>query len=152
MSEQQEATPTIDDHRQAFTEVSFLMDIFAATIDNLMGGATASVGRIAGRHMAKNLPLYLADPTLPEVLAALASHMQAGFEITYRCEQKTAEISFGRCVIREVCHSRSLPIGGELCRLFHYYTDGLVNELCQRPARSSLVASGEQCRSRMEVR
>jgi len=152
MNEQPEAVLTIDDHRQAFTEVSFLLDIFAATIDNLMGGATASVGRIAGRHMAKNMPLYLVDPTLPEVITALAEHMQAGFAITFCCEGKTADITFARCVIREVCHSRNIPIGGELCRLFHYYTDGLVNELFQRPAKSVIVASGEQCQSRMEVR
>ena len=152
MTEQQEASLTIDDHRQAFTEVSFLLDIFTATIDNLMGGATASVGRIAGRHMAKNLPLYLANPTLPDVLAALAEHMQAGFAITFRCEEKAADITFDRCVIREVCHNRGLALGGELCRLFHYYIDGMVNELCQRPAKSSLIASGDQCRSRMDVR
>jgi hypothetical protein len=152
MSESPEASLTIDDHRQAFTEVSFLLDIFAATIDNLMGGATASVGRIAGRHMAKNLPLYLADPKLPDVLTALAEHMQAGFDITFQCEDKVADITFGRCVIREVCKSRNLPLGGELCRLFHFYTDGMVNELCQRPAKSSLTSSGEQCRSRMDVR
>jgi len=152
MTEPQEASLTIDDHRQAFTEVSFLLDIFAATIDNLMGGATASVGRIAGRHMAKNLPLYLADPNLPDVLAALAEHMKAGFDITFQCEDKAADITFDRCVIREVCRSRSLPLGGELCRLFHFYTDGMVNELCQRPAKSALVASGDQCRARMDVR
>jgi hypothetical protein len=152
MSEKQEELLTLDDHHQAFTEVSFLLDIFAATIDNLMGGATASVGRIAGRHMARNMPLYLADPTLPEVLAALAEHMQTGFDITFSCAGKTADINFGRCVIREVCKSRDLPLGGELCRLFHYYTDGMVNELYVLPAKSSIVASGENCRARMEVR
>ena len=36
---------TLEDHKAAFTEVAFLIDIFAATIDNIMGGATSSVGR-----------------------------------------------------------------------------------------------------------
>ena len=152
MSEQQETVLTIDDHQKAFTEVSFLLDIFAATIDNLMGGATASVGRIAGRHMARNLPLYLATPTLDQVLAALADHMKAGFDISFQVEGNTADISFGRCVIREVCHNRGLAVGGELCRLFHYYTDGMVNELFLRPAKSAIVDIGKECRARMEVR
>ena len=152
MSENRAAELTVEDHRKAFTEVSFLLDIFSATMDNLMGGATASVGRIAGRHMAKNMPVYLAAPNLPEVLAAVADHMKAGFDISFRCEGSGAELTFGRCVIREVCHARGLPLGGELCRLFHYYTDGIVNELCLRPAKSALVASGENCRTRMEVR
>jgi hypothetical protein len=38
---------TMEDHQKAFTEVAFLIDIFTSTIDNIMGGATASVGRIA---------------------------------------------------------------------------------------------------------
>lgn len=152
MSENREALLTVDDHRKAFTEVSFLLDIFSSTIDNLMGGATASVGRIAGRHMARNMPVYLPAPNLPDALAALADRMKAGFDIRFQCAGQGAEITFGRCVIREVCHARDLPVGGELCRLFHYYTDGIVNELCLRPAKSALVSSGENCRALLEVR
>lgn len=152
MSEMSEELLTLDDHRQAFTEVSFLLDIFAATIDNLMGGATVSVGRIAGRHMAKNLPLHMPSPTLQEVLTALAEHMQAGFEFSFACEEKGADIHFGTCVIRKVCTIRNLPVGGELCRLFHYYIDGMVNELCNRPAKSRILVSDDQCRVRLEVR
>lgn len=152
MNENRAAELTVEDHRKAFTEVSFLLDIFSATIDNLMGGATASVGRIAGRHMAKNMPVYLPAPNLPDVLAAVAAHMKAGFDISFQCEGSGAELTFGRCAIREVCQARGLPLGGELCRLFHYYTDGMVNELCHRPAKSALQVSGESCRARMEVR
>lgn len=146
------AALTLEDHQQAFTEVSFLLDIFAATIDNLMGGATVSVGRIAGRHMAKNLPLYMPDASLHDVLTALAEHMRAGFEISFHCEASAADITFKRCVIRDVCNIRRLPIGGELCRLFHYYTDGMVNELCLKPAKSAMVTCGEHCLARMEIR
>lgn len=148
----QEALLTVEDHRKAFTEVSFLLDIFAATIDNLMGGATASVGRIAGRHMARNLPVYLASPCLSDVLTALAEHMKAGFDISFRNDGNAAEINIGRCVIRDVCVSRGLAVGGELCRLFHYYIDGMVNELILRPAKSQLLSNGEVCRAKLEVR
>ena len=152
MSKAPEAALTLDDHQQAFTEVSFLLDIFAATIDSLMGGATVSVGRIAGRQMARNLPLYLPNPQLPDVLAALAEHMRAGFEISFHCTGATAELTFGHCVIRDVCHTRNLPLGGELCRLFHHYTDGLVNELCLRPAKSALESGSDTCRAQLEIR
>jgi hypothetical protein len=152
MSKAPEATLTLNDHQQAFTEVSFLLDIFAATIDNLMGGATVSVGRIAGRHMAKNLPLYLPNPQLSDVLTALAAHMRAGFDIAFHCEGEGADLTFGHCVIRNVCQTRNLPLGGELCRLFHYYTDGIVNELCLKPAKSALLTCGDPCRARLEIR
>ncbi len=152
MNKKPEAALTLDDHQQAFTEVSFLLDIFAATIDNLMGGATVSVGRIAGRHMAKNLPLYMPNPPLSDVLAALAEHMQGGFAISFHCEGDKADITFGHCVIRDVCNIRRLPPGGELCQLFHYYTDGMINELCLKPAKSVLTTCGDACRARLEIR
>ena len=58
-------TPTLDDHQKAFTEISFLLHIFAATVDELMGGATAPVGRIAGRRAARKLPLHLGKRAVP---------------------------------------------------------------------------------------
>ena len=64
---------TLEDHWKAFGEVAFLMDIFTATIDNIMGGATAPVGRIAGREMAKKLPVHLGNPSLEEAMTVLAS-------------------------------------------------------------------------------
>ena len=50
MNESGELELSLEDHQEAFSEVSFILDIFAATPSELMGGATASVGRIAGRH------------------------------------------------------------------------------------------------------
>jgi hypothetical protein len=72
MSESELSSLTEDDHRQAFTEVSFLLDIFASTIDDVMGGSTATVGRIAGRKMARKLPIYMQRPSPSEALAAFS--------------------------------------------------------------------------------
>ena len=143
---------TAEDHDRAFIEVSFLLDIFAVTIDDLMGGATASVGRIAGRHMARKLPVYLPTPTLEEVLQALADNLRKGFEISFHCQGETAEVQFGRCAIRQVCAARALAPGGPLCRLFHYYADGMVNELLYRPVKSSVTTIAEKCTACLQVR
>jgi hypothetical protein len=143
---------TLEDHQKAFTEISFLLDIFAATIDNLMGGATASVGRIAGRQMAKKLPFYFAHPGLNEVLEALAAHFQGGVKISFTCNRGGADVGFGQCAIREVCKNREIQPGNVLCKLFHFYFDGVVNELCSRPVKSTIQSAGEVCQTRMEVR
>jgi hypothetical protein len=39
---------TPQDYQKAYVEVAFLLDAFASTIDNIMGGNTTPVGRIAG--------------------------------------------------------------------------------------------------------
>ena len=142
---------TLEDHQKAFTEVAFIMDIFAATIDNIMGGATAPVGRIAGREMAKKLPLNLNSPTLEEAITVIAPRMEAGFRFSLQERVGERELLFGRCVVRDVCTILRIQLGGPLCRLFHAYFDGILNELICRPVKSELSACGEQCRTTVRV-
>lgn len=146
------AEPAESDYDKALIEVSFLLDIFSSAVFELMGGATASVGRVAGRRAARKFPLYLPEATLETVLAALAARMRGGFEIAADCSREGAEVRYGRCVVREACRQRGREPGGEICGLFHHYLDGVVNELVARPVRSELVAVGEECRTRLEMR
>lgn len=141
------APPTVEDHQKAFTEVAFLVDIFASTIDNIMGGATAPVGRIAGREMAKKLPINLHDPTLADAVAVLSTRMGAGFGMKLMDSGAGQELLFDRCVLRDVCSLRGVTTGGALCRLFHSYIDGILNELICRPVKSEITSCGEQCRT-----
>jgi hypothetical protein len=138
-------SPSLADHRKAFTEVAFLLDIFASTIDNIMGGATASVGRIAGRGMAAKWPIDLDHPTLREALDVVSDRMKNGFDISFTERQNAADVTFKKCVIREVCRGRSLEPGGPLCKLYHSYFDGVVNELVSRPVKSELAQTSETC-------
>jgi hypothetical protein len=138
-------SPSIEDHAKAFTEVAFLLDIFAATIDNIMGGATASVGRIAGRSMARKLPINIDRPTLHQSLDVVIGTMKSGFEISYTDNQQTPELTFARCVVRDVCRERHLEPGCPLCKLFHSYFDGIVNEIVCRPVKSELRSASDAC-------
>jgi hypothetical protein len=152
MSDAPDVELTADDHRLALTEVSFLTDIFAATVNDLMGGASASVGRIAGRHMARKLPVELVDPSLEQVLDAVASHVRRGFDITYTRTETGVDLTFGRCAMREVCRTRDTRPGGHVCQLYHQYFDGLINELHARPTKSTIAVAGDTCQIRMETR
>lgn len=138
---------TLEDHRKAFGEVAFLMDTFTATIDNIMGGATAPVGRIAGREMAKKLPVHLGNPSFEEALTVIAARISAGFQFRLVGGDGEQELVFDRCVLRDVCAVRGIPSGGALCRLFHSYLDGILNELLCRPVKSEIVTCGDQCRA-----
>lgn len=136
-----------DDYQKARVEVAFLLDAFASTIDNIMGGNTAPAGRIAGRDTARKLPLDLKEPSFEAVIEILAKKMGAGFGITL----ENQELHFGRCIIRELCALRNLEPGGALCRLFHAYFDGIVNGLMHRPVKSELAAVGDKCRLKSAV-
>ena len=140
-----ELTP--EDYQKAYVEVAFLLDAFASTIDNIMGGKTAPVGRIAGRDTARKLPLDLSEPTLQEVITALSEQMQAGFE--FSLDQDT--LLFKKCILREMCRLRNIEPGAALCRLFHAYFDGIANGLLGRPVKSKLISVGDECRLQCAV-
>jgi hypothetical protein len=136
-----------EDHQAAFTEVAFLIESFANTIDTIMGGATAPVGRIAGRSMARKMPLHLTDPSLESVLEVLATRMQAGFQMTASpAGDGSVDVVFGHCALRDVCALRKIETGSAVCRLFHAYFDGIVNELLHRPVKSEIVETGPVCK------
>ncbi len=143
--------PTLEDHHQAFTEVAFLLDAFSATIDATMGGATAPVGRLAGRAMARKLPVHLDHPSLEEVLELLRQRLAAGFGFSHSPGAEGTELTFDKCVLRQACLQRGLPIGGAMCRLFHAYFDGIVNELISRPVKSETAAGDPSCLTRLKT-
>ncbi len=142
-----EQEPTLEDHRKAFNEAAFLLDIFTATIDNIMGGATAPVGRIAGREMARKLPVNLDAPTVGKCIELLAARMKGGFAFSLCAGEGVNELHFSRCTLKDVCNLRGIATGGPLCRLFHAYLDGIMNELLNRPVKSEILASGDICRT-----
>ena len=136
-----------EDYQKATVEVAFLLDAFACTIDNIMGGNTAPVGRIAGRDTASKLPISLDDPTLQDVIAVLSKQMHAGFGFALDDDG----LLFKSCIIREMCTLRNIETGGALCRLFHSYFDGIVNGLLCRPVKSTIVSVGDECLLQTQV-
>ncbi len=136
-----------EDYQKAKTEVAFLLDAFASTIDNIMGGNTAPVGRIAGRDTASKLPVHLEDPTLQDIIATLREQMKAGFDFSL----DNNGLLFKSCIIREMCAVRKIETGGALCHLFHSYFDGIINGLLCRPVKSTFVSVGEECRLQTAV-
>ena len=136
-----------EDYQKATVEVAFLLDAFASTIDNIMGGNTAPVGRIAGRDTASKLPVHLTDPTLEDVIKLLGEQMHAGFDFTLDGNR----LLFKSCVIRDMCTMRKIETGGALCRLFHSYFDGIINGLLCRPVKSTINVVGDQCQIQTAV-
>ena len=136
-----------EDYQKAAVEVAFLLDAFASTIDNIMGGNTAPVGRIAGRDTARKLPIELIDPTLEAIIAKLGDQMRAGFDFAL----EGGSLTFDACILREMCGLRKIPTGGALCNLFHAYFDGIVNGLLCRPVKSKMISTGDRCTLQLDV-
>ena len=137
---------TSEDYDKAFTEVSFLLDMFVDTIGVFIGKSTPSLAVAAGRKMANNMPIHLDNPTpesaLDEVIRVFTVQQM---EIEGHFNGGEAVISINPCPIRSVCLRREMPIDGPACQMFHYYIAGIMAELAGCPARPKTVSTGESC-------
>lgn len=141
-----ELTLDNEDYDKAFTEVSFLLDMFVDTIETFVGKSTPSLAVAAGRKMASNLPAHMAEQT-PE--AALDEFVRIfriqQMEIDGHFENGQAVINIDHCPIRSVCLKRDMEIDSQICQMFHYYVAGILAELAGCPARPKTVTAGEKC-------
>lgn len=152
MSESAELQLTLEDHEKAFTEVSFLLEILVRTAGAVLGKSTPSLGINAGRAMGRKLPIDLSEQTLEAVVAALARQMSAGYQIESRVSGAAAELTFSRCAVREVCKNRQIPLGSDLCKMFHYYVAGMAAQLLGKPVRSGALTAGDAtCTARLDT-
>ena len=153
MSPANELQLSLEEHDQAFIELSFLVEVFVQTVGSLIGGASATVGRTAGKHLARKLPLHLEEKSMAAVLEGLSRQGAGGFEMSYSCDKSGADMEYGRCAIREACKVRGQELGGEMCKMYHFFVSGMVEQLVGERVPPRITESGpEKCTIRLEKR
>lgn len=141
-----ELTLSSEDYDKAFTEVSFLLDIFVDTLEAFVGKSTPSLAVAAGRKMAKNMPVHIEDASPESALEEFVRIFRIQqMEVDGHFENGQAVININHCPIRSVCLQRGMEIDSQICQMFHYYVAGILAELAGCPARPKTVATGEQC-------
>ena len=132
------------DYAAAFTEVSFLFEVLASTVKDVIGNS-APLGVSAGRSMAKKIPINLKEPSLGQVFEVLKKHFDSGFEFTANVEDGGGNLQVGTCVIRDICRNQNTELGGEMCRIFHSYLGGMTAQISGRQARVTHTETGDTC-------
>ena len=146
MNESSELTLTLEDYDKAFTEVSFLLDMFIETFVAFVGKSTPSLAVAAGRKMAANLPVHLVDTSVDGALAEFVRVFRLQqMEFEAHLAGPKAMLSLHQCPIGAVCANRKMELGGQACQMFHYYIAGIMAELTGRPARPTTHETGEIC-------
>ena len=146
MSGNIELTLTPEDYDRAFTEISFLLDMFIETTVAFVGKSTPALAVAAGRKMAANLPIHITEKTPAAALSEFIRVMKIQkMDIEGRFVGPEAVIELKGCPIGSVCKNRQMEIGGQACQMFHYYIAGIMAELCGFPARPKTLVTGENC-------
>ena len=137
---------TSEDYDRAFTEISFLLDMFVDTIEVFVGKSTPALAVAAGRKMANNMPIHLQEATPENALGEFVRFFRIQqMEIDGHFDNGEAVISINHCPIRSVCLQRNMDLDSQTCQMFHYYVAGIMAELAGCPARPKTVETGEKC-------
>jgi hypothetical protein len=139
------------DYNAAFTEVSFLFEVLATTVKDVIGNS-APLGVSAGRSMARKIPVNLKQPSLAEVLDVMTAHFQNGFEFTAQTDEQGGTLNVGPCMIRDICKNQNAELGGEMCKIFHSYLGGMTAQLLGKQARISHTEAGDACTLDLKVK
>lgn len=146
MSVQSELSLVPEDYDKAFTEVSFLLDMFIETIVTFVGKSTPALAVAAGRKMAGNLPVHIVEGTPEEAVSECVRVFKIQqMEIEGSCEAGKGALEINHCPLGEVCRNRDMELGGQACQMFHYYIAGILAELSGRPTRPVKFEAGEKC-------
>ncbi len=139
-----ETTMTAADHDAAFMEISFLLQMLAQTVEEVIGNP-APLGVSAGRAMAAKLPLYLKSPNVKSVLEAVQPILADGMTYTCSVEGNTGTLQVGHCVIRDLAAKRGEAPGSRLCKLYHHFLSGMFSQLLTKQSRVQETAVGTTC-------
>jgi hypothetical protein len=151
MNAPNETTLTEKDHDDAFTEVSFLLQVLTSTVDDVLGNP-APLGVSAGRAMAAKLPVYLPNPSLDQALDALRGALTGGVDFTVATTDNAAHIEVGRCIVRDLAARQGDLPGAKLCKMYHHYLSGMVSHLLGRQARITDREVGDTCTLSVQTR
>jgi hypothetical protein len=84
-------------------------------------------------------------------MEVISDRMKSGFAISLETAGNDSTVVFDRCILRDICVLRGIEKGNAMCKLFHAYFDGVVNELINRPVKSEITELGQQCRIRVKM-
>lgn len=136
---------TMDDYRKAKVETAFLLNMLSHTIGDVVGKASANVGAMAGREAARKMPLFFETSDEVSVLNALQKNLSGGFDIEYDIRDGEIKLTIGRCVLRDMCEVEDIAPGGELCKLFHSYMNGMLLEFMKKNYKVTINSTGASC-------
>lgn len=116
----------------------------AAVFRQTLGSGLPSVGTLAGRTLAGQLPRYQGCHSLEAALQLAREQFAPAWEVEPELEgDDKLTIRVKGCFVRDLCKREKIPLGEELCTLFFYYLSGYVAKMGNARLRLMKVERGE---------
>lgn len=131
----------------AMRDISVRLLSVGAVLKDVVGAGLPSVGLMAGRSLASQLPRYRPPKNLQEAFELAKNEFAPAWELEFEQDADTMKVHVKECFVRGLCKQENIPLGGELCVLFFNYLSGYLSKMAK--IQLKLVAadrSTESCR------
>jgi NAD-dependent dihydropyrimidine dehydrogenase PreA subunit len=129
---------------KALADLGVRLMSVAAVFKQTLGSGLPSVGTLAGRTLAGQLPRYQSCHSLEQALQLAREQFAPAWEVEPIPEgDDKLTIKVKGCFIRDLCKRENIPLGEELCTLFFYYLSGYIGKMGKARLRLMKAERGD---------
>lgn len=113
----------------AMRDISVRLLSVGAVLKDVVGAGLPSVGLMAGRSLASQLPRYRPPKNIEEAFELAKKEFAPAWELEFEQDADDIKVHVKECFVRGLCKKENLPLGGELCILFFNYLSGYLGKM-----------------------
>lgn len=133
-------------YEAALEDISLRLLSVGAVLKDVVGTGLPSVGLMAGRSLATQLPRYQAASSFEEACALTRKEFLPAWDLDFSSvSEDSVRITVRECFIRTLSAKEVKPLGGELCTLYMHYLAGYLGKMGKRQVKLEKAERGQQC-------
>lgn len=130
---------------EAMRDISVRLLSVGAVLKDVVGAGLPSVGLMAGRSLASQLPRYRPPKNIEEAFELAKKEFAPAWELEFKHDADNITVQVKECFVRGLCLQENITLGGELCILFFNYLSGYLGKMAK--AQLKLVTADRTAQS-----
>ena len=136
----------------AMQDISVRLLSVGAVLKDVIGAGLPSVGLMAGRALATQLPRYRPPKNPEEAFELARKEFAIAWELEFEQDADNLMIHVKECFVRGLCKKENIPLGGALCVLFFNYLSGYLGKMAKIQLKLvNADKSEESCRYDVKI-
>lgn len=115
----------------AMRDISVRLLSVGVVLKDVVGAGLPSVGLMAGRTLATQLPRYRPPKNIEEAFELAKKEFAPAWELEFKNDADNITVQVKECFVRGLCIKENIPLGGELCTLFFNYLSGYLGKMAK---------------------
>ncbi len=137
---------------EAMRDISVRLLSVGTVLKDVVGAGLPSVGLMAGRSLATQLPRYRPPKNLEEAFELAIKEFAPAWGLEFKQDSDNLKVCVKECFVRGLCKQENISLGGELCVLFFNYLSGYLGKMSKTQLKLvTAERSAESCSYEVKI-